>query len=52
MERIGTEGKVVIIYVSADDLHAAIADIDEGREVEWVAADGSPVTLRPAKNDD
>lgn len=42
----------MIIYVTADDLHAAVADIEEGREVEWVAADGSPVTLRLAKNDD
>ncbi|MFE0472613.1 hypothetical protein ACFW2V_13460 [Streptomyces sp. NPDC058947] len=40
----------MVIYVSTDDLHAAMADVDEGREVEWTADDGTKVTLRPAKS--
>lgn len=39
----------MIVYVTCDDLHAALADIDEGRDVEWTAADGTRVTLRVAK---
>lgn len=42
----------MIVYVSADDLFAAAADIDEGREVEWLAADGTTVTLRVAREGD
>jgi hypothetical protein len=41
----------MFVYVTSDDLHAALADIDEGREVDWVAMDGTPVTLRVVKSD-
>lgn len=41
-----------IVYVTTDDLHAAIADIDEGREVTWEAEGGISVTLRTAKSED
>lgn len=45
-EREMTDRKIV--HVITDDLLAALADIDEGREVEWVADDGSTVVLHNA----
>jgi hypothetical protein len=41
----------MIVYVSTDDLFAAAADISEGREVEWMAEDGTTVTLRVARTE-
>lgn len=37
----------MIVHVTPDDLFAAAADMDEGREVDWLASDGTKITLRP-----